>query len=379
MNLIAHFTIHDHLNNTNLIGQLKEHIRGIRKLGERIWANGNWNGSNLKYAINLNNFNKERWVDDFVTTILYPLLNSKLLPTEQYSQLMDKIFGAIHESTNYLPEQRSDNVCDNIHGLDKLTLNELATITNLKNNNIDYVANMFIKATKKDNTISRSMVKICFSFLARPNIYTAHECKRLDNIVDEIFNLFSYPGENEIYMYKLVSGLSTICQGTMQEKIKTVFKFYDISGCGYITFGNMISYLESVYRITYWLEQDLYDRIGCSSLDLAKITTEEAFKKIGKSESDEISLDQFMDWANSTNLSNMCMHCDIEIADGYDTCLKCDTWVCKSCGIDIGSGYQYCLKCETQPNKCSDQNDGLYDQLGRLRSLPQLQGGEIFC
>ena len=68
-------------------------------------------------------------------------------------------------------------------------------------------------------------------------------------ILKRVFDIFDKDGNGLIDHAELVAGLSVLCGGSSQSKVRTAFNMFDANGDGYIDMDEMASYLTSVFRV----------------------------------------------------------------------------------------------------------------------------------
>lgn len=120
------------------------------------------------------------------------------------------------------------------------------------------------------------------------------------DVQNAIFDLFDKDKNHVVDILELVSGISLMCDGTEDEKIKAVFDVFDDNKDGYISIDEMFKFLSSVFRIGLTPQMlNLINSMGTSihsAEDLAAVTTMECFKAADLSCDGRLSIDEFKCW-----------------------------------------------------------------------------------
>lgn len=121
-----------------------------------------------------------------------------------------------------------------------------------------------------------------------------------EQVVNELFEIFDRDGNGLIDSRELLSGLVVLCSGDHDKKVRAAFELYDTSQSGYITFDDMVRFLQSVFRVVGKLSPGVFtlgdgDRIDPD--DLAHSTALQSFEEAdARRHSDRISYEQFRAW-----------------------------------------------------------------------------------
>jgi len=125
---------------------------------------------------------------------------------------------------------------------------------------------------------------------------TSSERQLAAYIIDKLFEVFDQNQNGAVDTAELAAGLSLLCGGTPEDKVRSAFNMYDKDRNGYITMGEMAHYLASVYRLLYETQPDLVNEVGCTVEELAKVTAEQAFIDADKNHDGKISFEEFCAW-----------------------------------------------------------------------------------
>ena len=159
------------------------------------------------------------------------------------------------------------------------TLGQMRNLTNLNKIGIEDVFELFANAANDDGIISRKAVKACFKLLSRCRKGNSKEdMKNAELIGEQLFNLFDFYKSETVDFIDFATALSILCDGPRLKRIENTFDLYDCYGYGSITFDDCIRYLTSVYLVVYATDPQLNEKLGIGPEELAKVTTEQAFK-----------------------------------------------------------------------------------------------------
>lgn len=119
----------------------------------------------------------------------------------------------------------------------------------------------------------------------------------LSFIMDRLFDLFDTDGDGYVDSAELTSGLTVLCGGSRDEKVKAAFALYDTNGDGFISLDEMIQYLTSVFRVVYETQPNTAEKTqGASPEELAVVTAEQIFIDADLNNDGRLSLEEFTKW-----------------------------------------------------------------------------------
>ena len=95
---------------------------------------------------------------------------------------------------------------------------------------------------------------------------------------------------------ELASGLTCLCGGDDQDKVRAAFSLYDVNGDGFISLKEMTQYLHSVFKVMYATNEGMQKSIGASAEQLATATAQEAFASADLNHDGRLSYDEFKRW-----------------------------------------------------------------------------------
>ena len=76
-------------------------------------------------------------------------------------------------------------------------------------------------------------------------------------VTERIFNFFDQDGDGIIDFNELVSGLSVLCKGTLEEKIEYAFRGYDLDNTGFISREELHSMFKAYFNLSMELVRDV--------------------------------------------------------------------------------------------------------------------------
>ena len=74
------------------------------------------------------------------------------------------------------------------------------------------------------------------------------------------------------YCPELTSGLSVLCSGSRDDKVRAAFDLYDYNGDGFITMDEITRYLTAVFRVLYKTSKSTRDSLQVSPEELGAVT-----------------------------------------------------------------------------------------------------------
>ena len=129
----------------------------------------------------------------------------------------------------------------------------------------------------RDDSISKDSLNEFFTLLVERRNPTNEERQRLRVMLGGLYELFDTDQNGTVSVSELVAGISVLCGGARDRKAERAFKLFDIDGSNSISFNEFVRYLFSVFKVIYAAESDTEKQMGCSALDLAIVTAEDAF------------------------------------------------------------------------------------------------------
>ncbi|KAL4176746.1 hypothetical protein KRP22_001687 [Phytophthora ramorum] len=193
------------------------------------------------------------------------------------------------------PEQASFN--DIVAPLD---LNEVRQLTNLGNLDVVEVFERFAEHADEDGMLNRESFDKCFfEIIEMAHPRTQIEKLRAKMVADRLYDVFDRDGDGQIDFSELASGLSVLCKGARDAKVKAAFRLYDFNADGFISLDEMKRYLTSIFKVLYEVQPEMRQETGVSAEELGVVTAEQAFLEADSNHDGKLSYDEFLTWYNS--------------------------------------------------------------------------------
>ena len=117
---------------------------------------------------------------------------------------------------------------------------------------------------------------------------------------DEFFSLvadrFSDDVTGMIDPRAVASGLSVLCTGPRDAKVRAAFDLFDINGDGFISKPEMLKYLSAVFKVLYVASPGMQKELVVSPEDLGEVTTAQVFEQCDTNQDDRLSFEEFKEW-----------------------------------------------------------------------------------
>lgn len=170
-------------------------------------------------------------------------------------------------------------------------------MTNLEKYTADEVFEIFANRCSEDGTLSREAFEECFEQLVDEQ-YKNDEANltRLRLILNRLFVIFDEDHNGTVDFCELCSGLSVLCGGSREEKVRAAFSLYDLNQDGFISLDEMVRYLASVFKVLYETSPGTDEKLGVQPEELATITAEQCFLEADLNEDGKLSFDAFVIW-----------------------------------------------------------------------------------
>jgi len=191
-------------------------------------------------------------------------------------------------------------------GPQHFTLDEINRLLNLSSFQVEDVLDVMASSSDSDGRLSRPAFTHAFASLLtvpREPELTQNERQLAAYIIDKLFDVFDMDGDGSVSAAELASGLSMLCGGAPEDKVRAAFNLFDVEHKGYITIREMAQYLASIYRLLYETQPDLINEVGCSVEELAKVTAEQAFTDADRDRDGKITYEEFCSWYASGKAS----------------------------------------------------------------------------
>jgi Ca2+-binding EF-hand superfamily protein len=185
---------------------------------------------------------------------------------------------------------------------DWVSLDVVKQMTNLEKYTADEVFEIFANRCAEDGTLSREAFEECFEQLVDEQ-YKNDEAnlERLRLILNRLFVIFDEDHSGSVDFCELSSGLSVLCGGSREEKVRAAFSLYDLNQDGFISLDEMVRYLASVFKVLYETSPGTDEKLGVQPEELAAITAEQCFLEADLNEDGKLSFDEFVSWYSKSS------------------------------------------------------------------------------
>eukprot|EP00743_Colponemidia_sp_Colp-15_P000495 GILK01000559.1.p1 GENE.GILK01000559.1~~GILK01000559.1.p1 ORF type:complete len:734 (-),score=141.90 GILK01000559.1:152-2353(-) len=166
-------------------------------------------------------------------------------------------------------------------------------------NALDAVAHLTSVAT--NGSLDRqSFARAVISLLQKNKVKAADP-----KTIAHVFDIFDKDRNGVVDMDEMLSGLTMMCGGTEQDKVRAAFALFDMNGDGYISLEEMTKYMASVFRVMYDAKPSLKEELGVSAEDLGSVTAAQCFRLVDKNADGKVSFEEFTHWFRSAHSSNL--------------------------------------------------------------------------
>ncbi|TYZ60306.1 hypothetical protein PybrP1_010825 [[Pythium] brassicae (nom. inval.)] len=195
-----------------------------------------------------------------------------------------------------LPEQSSFNAI-----VAPLDLDEVRRLTNLGTLDVVEVFERFAEYADVGGLLQREAFDQCFLEIIETASHPRSDAEKLRAkvIADRLFDVFDQDGDGQIDFSELASGLSVLCKGARDAKVKAAFRLYDFNGDGFISLDEMKRYLTSIFKVLYEVQPEMREETGVSAEELGVVTAEQAFLEADANQDGKLSYDEFLTWYTS--------------------------------------------------------------------------------
>lgn len=199
------------------------------------------------------------------------------------SPLFDSDDELVEDSNAPKPSENVALKADDVNN--RVTLEDIKSRTNLDEFNPNDIFELFATVADADGFLAYEDFSDCFQLFGESD---------LSLISHRLFQLFDNKGHGKIDFSEVASGLSVLCGGTREDKVKAAFDLFDLDGNGFISLPEMTMYLKSVFRVLYELSTDAVENMSAD--ELAQATAEQAFIEADSDGDGKISLLEFQNW-----------------------------------------------------------------------------------
>lgn len=204
---------------------------------------------------------------------------------------------SFEEFSQWYAQSSSSSMANQSHVPDWVSLEVVKEMTHLDKYAPDEVFEVFANRCSENGTISREAFEECFEQLIDEQFKTDEQhLERLRLILDRLFTIFDSDGNGIVDFCELSSGLSVLCGGSREEKVRSAFALYDLNQDGFISLEEMVQYLTSVFKVLYETSPGTHAKLGVQPEELAVITAEQCFLEADLNHDGRLSFDEFVRW-----------------------------------------------------------------------------------
>jgi len=121
---------------------------------------------------------------------------------------------------------------------------------------------------------------------------------RVELAISTLFDAFDANKDGTVSERELKSGLALMAAGDRTSKFKAAFAAYDTDGNGTITLDEMVTMLQSIYRVAYSADGSNGVKTGVDPDTLASVTAEACFASADRDRDGLLTFEEFESWAS---------------------------------------------------------------------------------
>ena len=183
-------------------------------------------------------------------------------------------------------------------GVHPVTMEEVQKITGLEDQHVEDVFELFASHVDEEGYLDKEAFFDCFATLIRGRIEALDEGdhRRILFVVESLFQAVDLNGDGRLDYCELASGISVLCGGGRDDKVRAAFALFDLNGDGYISLEEMVTYLTSMFSMLYQVNPGIRDGVGCGPGELAAQTAKQAFVDADLNHDGRLSFEEFTKW-----------------------------------------------------------------------------------
>ena len=168
-----------------------------------------------------------------------------------------------------------------INSIPEYQLDDLLSSTNFNKEELNQHYKKFMNITTEGELNKQQFDEICTS------IFTT---KPPETISKKLFNSFDLNKDGFVSFRELMTSLSLIMKGTNEEKLKWLFRIYDLDDDGRITMDEVFDVVESMHTTA---EGNVMG-MGCAQVALRTAEIEHMFRMVDKDSNGYWSVEEFV-------------------------------------------------------------------------------------
>jgi Ca2+-binding EF-hand superfamily protein len=215
--------------------------------------------------------------------------------------------------------QHADGICQVAQSGEQLfSLAEARRLTNLDDYSVMEIFEALAECADDHGYVSKEDFDNCFRKLIlsdnsknkKSKAMKEEEVNHINSILNRLFDLFDTDKSGRVDFSEISSGLSVLCGGTSDEKVRAAFALYDYNGDGYISLEEMTRYLTCVFKVLKEASPDSLRRISEQATthdveELGARTAEQAFLEADIDHDGRLSFEEFHKWYTSSSTANI--------------------------------------------------------------------------
>jgi Ca2+-binding EF-hand superfamily protein len=123
------------------------------------------------------------------------------------------------------------------------------------------------------------------------------------SLIARLHASFDLDGSGNVDTRELAAGLSILCGGRSDDRLREAFQAFDVDSSGTLSFAEAAVYLWTTIRIFFALApkcKEHFNSIGQSSRDLAKLAVRTMFDSADSNLDKQITMVEFLNWIKPT-------------------------------------------------------------------------------
>ncbi|CAK4180558.1 unnamed protein product [Aphanomyces euteiches] len=171
------------------------------------------------------------------------------------------------------------------------SLQEARRLTQLERYAPDTVFELLADCADTKGNLTKEAFTECFetNFISKPDARSMH-------VIHRLFDIFDVDGNGTVDFAELTAGLSVLCGGRREDKVRAAFALYDYNHDGVISLDEMTRYLTAVFKVLYSTNPGLEAQMQVTPAELAQVTAEQAFLECDINQDGKLTLDEFHAW-----------------------------------------------------------------------------------
>jgi len=181
-----------------------------------------------------------------------------------------------------------------------LPLQDLRRLTKLGMYEVDDVLGFFASVNGGRGSLTLPVFIRCFDELIQQSggHDSPEDARVAMEVVTQLFTTFDEDHNSVVDFRELASGLSVLCSGKREDKVRAAFELYDTDGDGYLDLEGMVAYMTSVFKVLYRTTPEVGRQMKMTPEALAQATAKQAFVEADKNGDGKLNFQEFLAWYN---------------------------------------------------------------------------------